>query len=340
MKCPKCYAELPDGTARCTRCGSPLSQTRTTAMPYAYTASAAPVSAGYAAPAAKRGKTGGEIAAIVTAIIVSVLSVIAAFVILFAFLAKSAEKVASSYDLDDIGSLIGEGDGDSDYGDFGGLNPDLFGDYGGYGMDGFDDEDSWEDFLRQYSSLFGDYYGLFGESSMYPASLPAAEHTPVSFNDSLYSFSDGYINTDYTVSLEEAYRGDAALKLLEGAKLPEWNDDQELYLVKYKLNVTKQDTEAFVPVGSSAIPAAYAAGENGAVGKQFPSLSSISYRDNNKLIKTGEEADCWMAFVVDKTEERPLIEWKPGSGEYFRFSRQAVTDAAGLTAGAAYDPEA
>ncbi|MBQ1555556.1 MAG: zinc ribbon domain-containing protein [Clostridia bacterium] len=339
MRCPKCGTILPDGAGICSRCGCPLSQTRTTAMPYAYTASAAPASSGYAASAARPGKSGGEIAAIVTAIIVSLLSVIAAFIILFAFLAKSAEKVASSYDLDDFGSLIGEGGSDDEYGGFGGLNPDLFGDYDGYGMDGFDDEDSWEDFLKQYSSLFGDY-GMFGDSSMYPASLPASEHTPVSFQDSLYSFSDGYINTSYTVSLEEAYRGDAALKLLQGAKLPEWNDDQELYLVKFRLNVTKQDTDAFVPVGSSTIPTAYACGENGAVGKQFHSLNSLSYRDNNKLIKAGEEADCWMAFVVDKTEERPLIEWKSGSSEYFRYSGQAVSDAAGLTAGAAFEPQA
>lgn len=333
MKCPQCHAEIPDFNHRCPYCGcipatiqaSAAPATASGASPYFYTANSTATH-----PMTKKGKSGGEIAAIITAIIVSVLSVIASFIIFSIYTMRLAQQI-TPYDLDGLSSDFYSDFGDygdyDDYGDFG-----NFGDFGGYGMDGLDDEDSWESFFEHYSSLFG-------QTSKYPASSPAAEHQPISFDNYLYSFSNGNINTTYSVELDEAYRGAAALKLLEGAKLPEMTDTQEIYLAKFKLTVTEQETEAFVTVGPSSNTTAYAWTEDGTSGKQYFSLGNISYKDNNKLIKKGEETDCWMAFVIDKTEERPLIMWDKYQTEYFRYSKEAISSETGLTAGAAIEPE-
>ncbi len=331
MKCPQCHAEISELSRNCPYCGhavAPAQPAQTAyhpgasgATPYYYTA---PAYGTTTSSAVKKGKSGGEIAAIVIAVIVSILSVFAAVIIFSIYTVRLASTVDSSgFDLDDFSSGY---DGDySEYGDFG-----DFGGFGDYGIDDFDDEDSWESFLEHYGSLFGD-------KSQAPAAAPAEEHNPVEFQDYLYSFSNGNVETTYTVELDEAYRGEAALKLLEGAKLPEISDQQEIYLAKFKLQITEQETEAYVTVAPSTNMIAYAWTEDGTSGQQYTTLININYKDNNKLIKKGEENGCWMAFIIDKTEERPILMWDKYEGEYFRYSKAAVANPAGLEAGSAVE---
>lgn len=366
MKCPHCGSEIADLSQSCVFCGKaitiadtaqsytapqtgsaasapsqPQQQTqnagyRSTANTYSYGNGryAAPAygaqPAGAYLPSANQGKSGGEIAAIVSAIVVSVLSFILAFIIFAFYVARAAKNMP------DITNYGGDSSG-FDFGDFGDFGDYDFDDPDGYGIDGFDDEDSLENFLEYYGSLFGT------QKAAHPASDPAAEHMPVEFSDTLYSGTAGFISCKFQVELDEVYRGEAALKLLEGARLPEIADNMEIYLVKYKLNITEQETEAFVNLAPDKLfAAAYSAEEKDGVlttGRQYVTLSNVSYKDANQLIAKGDDAYGWIAFAVDKTEERPLIMWNKYNKEYFRYSTQAISDPTGLEAGAAFDPE-
>lgn len=353
MNCPHCHAEIPNSVAVCPYCGqnpatgtatqndatvySAQTQTQNTAQTAAQPNTANYTQTGYQQTAqgsmpyysatptyttpmantqVKRGKSGGEIAAIVIAVVVSIISVIAAFVILVIY----AERTVDNIDLDDY------------YDDTSSSYFDEFGDFGGYGIDDFSDEDSLD-------HLFDYYNSLIGGDAQYPASAPAEEHTAIEFQDYLYSFSDGTISTTYTVELDEVYRGDAALKLIEGAKLPTVESEQEIYLAKFKLTITEQDTEAYVTVAPSIFTAAYSGESDGASSGQYDSLSYLDYKDKNQLLKKGESGTCWMAFVVDKSDERPLVMWDKYEGEYFRYSKAAVSAVSGLEAGAALEKE-
>lgn len=344
MKCPHCHAEISDSTTACPYCGQnpatgaaqqnfstvysnqtnaqPTSQpaapgyaqpnyqqTAQTGTPYYYGGVPNYSTAGMNIPVQK-GKTPGEIAAIVIAVVVSVISVIAAMVIFVIYMERLSDKY--DYTTDDGGSYLE--------------------DFEEYGIDDFTDEDSLDHLFDYYSSLTG-------TESQYPASAPAAEHTPVTYQDYLYSFSDGTIDTTYSVELDEVYRGEAALKLLEGAKLPDTGSDREIYLVKFKVTVTEQDTEAYVNPAPSLFTAAYSSEEEGSAGSQYDTLSYLDYKDNNQLLKKGESGTRWMAFAVATTDERPLIMWDKYEGEYFRYSKAAVSNATGLEAGAALESQ-
>lgn len=357
MKCPHCHAEISDSMTSCPYCGQstsaaasqqnyataysaaqptqqpnpqntqtatqPNQQTAQGAMPYYY-AQTPNYTTMNGNVSVKKGKTGGEIAAIVIAIVVSVFSVIAALIIFVVYVEKWSENT-NDYDFNDDTSSSYFGDYD-------------FGDYGEYGIDGFDDEDSLENFFDAYG--YGDYYNsIFGSKSQYPASSPAAEHTPIEVQDYLYSFSDGSVTTTYTVELDEVYRGEAALKLLDGARLPTIDSTQEVYLAKFKVTVTDQETEAYVNPAPSMFTAAYKGEGDGSSSDQYTTLSSLKYKNANKLIKKGESDEFWMAFLVDKSDERPLIMWDKYESNYFRYSKAAVSSAAGLEAGAALEEE-
>lgn len=353
MKCPHCAAEISESMMTCPYCGQTTAtgtpqQTYTTAYSAPQTAQTNAQNAqntqntqnaptygyqqtapyAYATPnyatvngnaSVKKGRSGGEIAAMITAIVVSIISVIASFVILAFYTSKWSEN-SEHYDFneDDTGSYLGDYD---------------FGDFGGYGIDAFDDEDSLENFFDSYSSIFG-------AQSQYPSSAPAAEHTPIEVQDYLYSFSDGYITTTYQVELDEAYRGEAALKLLDGAKLPELSDNKEIYLAKFKVTITEQSTEAYVAVAPSYYTVAYNNDKEITTTNQYTTLTYFEYKDNNQLLKKGESGERWMAFIVDKDDERPLIVWdKYNDGNYLRYSKAAVSGAAGLEAGAAIEEQ-
>ena len=347
MKCPYCNAEISNSMTTCPYCGQtvsagvsasgyttaysapqstqtnyqPTAQNSQGAMPYSYATPTYTTVNGNAH--VQKGHTGGEIAALITAVIVSIVSVFAAFVILAVYTAKWNEGSTDSQ--------FGSDDTSSSYlGDY------DFGDFGDYGIDGFDDEDSLEPFFDYYNDYFN---SITGSQAKYPASSPAPEHTPIEVEDYLYSFSDGSVTTTYTVELDEVYRGEAALKLLDGARLPNIDSDKDIYLVKFKVAVTDQETEAYVNPAPSMFTAAYNGEETGNSSEPYTTLSSLKYKNANKLIKKGESDEFWMAFAVNKNDERPFIIWDKYDGNYFRYSKAAVSSAAGLEAGAALEDE-
>lgn len=321
MKCPNCNAEIPDYSASCPNCGQNITQTNNSqpnyqtsyqgATPYYYYSAPGYVNTGM--PQAQREKTVGEIVAIVAAVIVSVLSLFAAMIILSYYVSRFPSDTShDNYGYDDFSSYY---DG-----------------FEQYGIDDFTDEDSLEHFFDYYNSMLG-------EESQYPISNPAKEHTSIKFDDYLYSFSNGSVNTDYNVELNEVYRGDAALKLLEGAKLPDIDNGMEIYLAQFKLTVTEQETEAYVTASPSVFTSAYKGEESGVASSEYDSLTNIDYKDANQLLKKGESGIRWMAFVVEKNDERPLIMWDKYEGEYFRYSKAAISSAEGLEAGAAVEKQ-
>ena len=329
MKCPHCNSEVSNSNV-CPNCGQRIdptaaSQQAAQSQPYPQQNYQSTVQQGaspyyyYSTPVygspnvcaqPQREKTGGEIAAIVIAVVVSVLSFFAA-IIIFANLMASIDDHEYNYDYDDTSS---------------------YDDFSQYGIDDFTDEDSLDHFFDYYNSIFG-------EESKYPGSNPANEHTPVEFDDYLHSFSNGDVSTTYNVELDEAYRGNAALKLLEGAKLPEIDDGKEIYLAKFKVTVTKQETEAYVEVAPSILTSAYKGDESDPSLVKYESITYVNYKNEKELLKKGESGERWMAFIVEKTDERPLIMWDSYEGEYFRYSKAAESSEAGLEAGAAIESE-
>lgn len=248
------------------------------------------------------GMTGGERVAIGTAIVVSILSVLTAFFIFVGYAVASSEK--SSNDTDEE-----------------------------FGIDAIDDFDS-NDYLDDF---FKDFYKQYQDNEAFSTVSPADLHTPVEFTDDFYSFSDGFINTRYTVEMEETYRSDAALKLLEGTALPTLTSEQEIYLVKFKVTVTDQDKEALVTFTKPTFNAAYKAEANGELGEEYTVLSNLSLKDDRKMMTKGDEGERWLAFVIDKNDDAPLVLWDKYEESYFRSTQTAVTNAAGLTAGGALE---
>ncbi len=166
----------------------------------------------------------------------------------------------------------------------------------------------------------------------YDMTDPAPKNSPVEFNDELFSFSNGYVQTQYEVTLEQTYRGDAALKLLGDAKIPEITTMQEIYIAKFNVKITKQNTPAYVTLISlSAF--AYDSHKN-----VYPTLSLIDYKDNKQLLMEGESGTRWIAFVVDKDDENPYIAWSDQDKfEFFRNTEPSISDAFEVTEGEAVD---
>jgi len=157
-------------------------------------------------PNPHRQKNSGEVIAIAISICVSVISVIAAFVILIVY----SDNVDQNNN--------------------------------GIGIDAYDDFDSNE--YDDIEEFFKDYY-----SSDSSAESSVDSEAPLTFKEKLYSFSEGEVETEYEVSLVQTYRGEAAIKLLEGETLPLFDEfSNDIYLVKFKIVITNQDKDAIVPI--------------------------------------------------------------------------------------------
>lgn len=167
-----------------------------------------------------------------------------------------------------------------------------------------------------YSSDFDGY-----SFNKYDYSNPAPKNTPVEFEEKLFSFSHGYIKTKYEVTMEETYRGEAADKLLSGAKIPELNSMQEIFLVKFNVNIIEQDSPAYVTLTSFS---AAALNDNA---YPYQSLNLIDYKDNTQLLMEGESGTRWMAFIVDKDAENPFVAWNDDTKcKYFLNTEQSISD--------------
>ena len=284
MKCIRCGYESPVSFQECPRCGTlqPAPQNQPS----------------YAAAKKTGNKSGAEIAAIVISILVSVFSIIAAFVILIAFTAYQAVKTSDQY-----------------------------------GIDAVDDFDSneYDDDLDQF---FKDYYS--GENK-YTSETPAGLNTPISFKKELYSFSEGEVQTEYEVTMTGVYRGEAALKMLEGATLPEYDPDAEdIYLARFTVKITNQDKEAIVTLPMS-YPAAYPSNTVRLFSSDYNALSSLDYVNKYSLISKGEELETYIAFIVSKDDQSPCIRWDLTEDKVFRSEEEAVSDASTVEAGIAID---
>lgn len=195
---------------------------------------------------------------------------------------------------------------------------------------------------NDYHSYLPDYEYEYDYSSDYPdydyysfdMSDPIPKNMPAEFEEKLFSFSNDYVNTTYEVKMEETYRGDAAIKLLGNAKIPQLNNMQEIFLVKFNISITKQDTPAYVSLTSFS---ATAYNLNASL---CQSLSLIDYKDNTQLLMEGENGTRWMAFVVDKDAENPIISWSDDSKhEFFWNEEESITDPSVVIEGDAVEPE-
>ena len=282
MKCIKCGYESQVQFYQCPMCGTVQN----------------------VSPNVSNKRSAGETAAIITSIVVSGLSLVAAFIIFFAFMSYMAAKSIEKYRIDS-----------------------------------FDDFDS-NEYDDDLDDFFRDYYNSDSDSdNKYNSDSPAGRNTPISFKTELYSFSEGDIQTEYEVSMVETYRGDAALKLLEGAALPEYDKDRyDVYLVKFSLTITKQDKDAIVILPMS-YPAAYPSNTISIFSDGYDDLSSLDYLNKYKLIRKGEKVETYLAFIVSKTDDSPCIRWDMTEDKVFRDDGKAISDASLVEAGAAMEKE-
>ncbi len=322
MKCPYCGWESPADFEKCPSCGQPqTAQNAQTAQPVSSASAANPQAAypttdtytppAYTPPAytpssynpyvnttASKGMTGGETASIIIAIVVSLLSLIIGFVIFVTYAAVNTDNMIDNSD--------------------------------DYGMDAFDDFDS-NDYLDDF---FDNYFGKTDDGEKYSIVSPADLHTPIAFEDEFYSFSEGDINTKYEVELDETYRGQAALTLLEGATLPKIDENTfEIYLAKFKVRITEQSTESIVSLRYNH-PYAVSSKDNIL---SYEVLESLPYKDNLGLMTKGEEGTRWIAFIVEKDHPEPLLMWYKYDQSYFRNGGESITDPTGLEPGAAIE---
>ena len=247
----------------------------------------------------KTTRTGGETAAVAIAIVVSVLSVVAAFIIFVAYASYMASREVEKY-----------------------------------GIDAADDFDSNEYGDDELDEFFKDYYG--GDSK-YNSETPAGLNTPISFKTELYSFSEGEIKTEYEVSMTAAFRGEAALKMLEGVGLPTYDKDtSDIYLARFRVKITQQDKEAIVTLPMS-YPAAYPSKTVSLFSSQYKALDSLDYLHKYSLISKGEEVETYVAFIVDKDDKSPCIRWNLTEDKVFRNDEEAISDASAVEAGAAIE---
>ena len=286
MKCVKCGYESPSAFSVCPACGTVQTVTGSAyTVPHRTNASS--------------GRTGGEKAAIIIAIAASILSIIAAFIIFFAY-----TYITTSNAIDE------------------------------YGIDSFDDFDSneYDDDLEEF---FKEYYN---SDDNYTSDSPAGLNTPIQFKETLYSFSAGEVDTEYEVSMLESYRGEAAVKLLEGATLPDLYDEDDIYLIKIKIKITDQGEEAIVTL-PKGYPVAYPSKTVSAFSAEYEYLEDIPYANKLNLVTKGDEVITWMAFVVNKDDESPCIRWNLTEDKVFRNMNSAVSDATAVESGAAIDLE-
>lgn len=184
------------------------------------------------------------------------------------------------------------------------------------------------DYDYTYSSDYSDY-----SYNKYDFSTTAPKNTPVEFEEKLFSFSNGYVKTKYEVTMEETYRGDAAVKLLGDAKIPQLNSIQEIFLVKFNINITEQDSPAYVTLTS------FSASAFNLTASPCQSLSLINYRDNAQLLIKGESGTRWMAFIVDKEAKNPLISWSDDTKcKYFLNTEESISDPSVVVEGEAVEP--
>lgn len=256
------------------------------------------------APAApvktKTGKrTGGETAAITIAVIASCLSVCAAFVIFIGFLSAVGSRIAS----------------DTSW------------------LEEFEDSDP-DDSISNYEKFFNDFYNNGDTGSL---NSPAGLNAPLKFKDKLYSFSEGEVETEYEVSMTGTYRGEAALKLLEGAALPNYDKNlYDVYLVQFSVRITEQDKDAIVTFPSNN-PVALKSDAKTIFSNQYQTVSGLDYANKYSLISTGKTVQTWVAFIVDKDEQSPCIMWNRLENKVFRSDKYAVTDPASVNAGEAIE---
>lgn len=288
MKCIKCGYESAGQFSQCPVCGTVQSQ----GQKYYYANTP---------PAGKAVKqTGGEIAAVIIAIVVSVFSLIAAFVILIAYSTITSSKISSDDD---------------------------------FGIDAFDDFDS-NEYGDDIEDFFNEYYNKNDKNGF---KSPAGLNLPLKFEETLYSFSEGEIKTEYEVSVINTYRGEAAVKLLDGEALPRYDEDEyDVYLVKFLIKITDQEKDAIVvlPTGN---PAAYKSGSDSLFSNEYEVIDGLNYENKKSLIKKGESIETWLAFIVDKEDHSPLIMWNRYENKAFQNKGAAISNADTIEAGAALE---
>lgn len=287
MKCIRCGYESGNQFVNCPSCGA-VQHAQPTAKAAAFGGKTSV------------GRSGGEIAAIVIAVIVSVLSVIAAVTIFFVFLMRVTTNALTNEE---------------------------------FGIDAFDDFDS-NEYGDDIEKFFRDYYDKKNRNT---SEDPAGLNTPLSFSDTIYSFSAGDVKNDYEVSMTATYRGEAALKLLEGAKLPIYNDAaNDIYLVSFKVKITNQDIDAIVPVPTGS-PSASPFKTDELFSDRYSYISGLPYANKVKLVSKGEETEVWAAFIVSKEDASPCIQWNSLENKAFRNPDEAISDASLVQSGAAVE---
>lgn len=248
-------------------------------------------------------RTPGETISVIAAIVVSVLSIVAAFIIFIAYVSVTAANAINDPE---------------------------------YGIDAIDDFDS-NEFDSDLEDFFKKYYN--SDNQTYDSDSPADLDTPITFKETLYSFSEGDVSTEYEVTMTETYRGEAAVKLLEGAALPTYDHvANDIYLVKFKIKITDQEKDAIVTIPTGN-PAAYPTNTVSIFSSGYETVKKLNYVNSKKLLTKNEEVETWMAFIVSKNDESPCIRWNRSTDSVFRNSSPAISDASGVEAGAAIEKE-
>lgn len=299
MKCTHCNYESEKNFDRCPVCGTPATSTQNVGANYQNPPTAYQANNYYNTNypynyvyASKR--TTGEKVAIGIAIVVSVISVIAAFFILMGYMTYT--YITYTEIPDDYASVS------SDF-----------------------EDDFYDDFHNDgYSDIHNKEYSL---------TSPAKKNTPIEFKENLYSSSNDYVNTTYEVEMEETYCGAAAIKMLDGATLPEIKDSQEFFLVKFNVTITDQEKKSYVMVSP---PYAYAFSSTGTM---YLPLYSINYADDTQLLTKGKSGTRWIAFIIDENE-KPYITWNINEMQFFRNMDNSISNAAKVTKGEAVDQNA
>lgn len=295
---------------KCVRCGyeSPAQFTQCpscgTVQTYAQSVNTAASPYQYNTSNAVLTRTPGETISVIVAVVVTIISIIAAFIIFVAYMTVTAANSINEQE---------------------------------YDIDAVDDFDS-NEFDSDLEDFFKNYYNSGNEK--YDSDSPADLDTPITFKETLYSFSEGDVNTEYEVKMTGTYRGAAAVKLLEGAALPAYDDvANEIYLVRFSIKITDQEKDAIVtmPTGN---PAAYPTNAVSIFSSGYDTIRNLNYVNSKKLLSKNEEVDTWMAFIVSKDDESPCIRWNRSTDSVFRNSSPAISDASGVEAGAAIEKEA
>jgi len=152
-----------------------------------------------------------------------------------------------------------------------------------------------------------------GLSSADAASIGTTVPTIVELSD-MYVSPETY---DLKVTVAEIVRGEKAGEFLEkaGASKEQTRTDSEYILARVRFAYSARGAPGDKPWELSGVQFS-AFSEDG---KPFGSASIVALQSGLKpSLRSGDTLECWLAFVVKKSERKPVMTFNPG-GAWFRL---------------------